>query len=158
VVGIKRFADEFLGHIWPVRVRGVDEINSEFGKTLQRPDGFCRSKGGPQMPGPVIRIAPKPRRGIFMSPPILNDPDLQAFNSSIGGSPWVSPGTRCGKLALVAVFAARQILQGTLVVSLSDVSGLTPDFPHRGLSFLGTAPPLVSVHEVLSWGRTWDAV
>src|SRR5215467_13239480 len=70
----------------------------------------------------------------------------------------VLPGTRCGKLALVAVFAARQILQGTLVVSGSDVSGLTPDFPHRGLSFLGTAPPLVSVHEVMSWGRTWDAV
>ena len=47
VVGIKRFADEFLGHIWPVRVRGVDEINSEFGKTLQRPDGFCPIQGRP---------------------------------------------------------------------------------------------------------------
>src|SRR5262249_54381328 len=63
-----------------------------------------------------------------------------------------------GKLALVAVFATWQILQGTLVVSGSDMSGLTPDFPHSGLSFLGTAPPLVRVHEVTSWGGTWDAV
>ena len=34
------------------------------------------------MPGPVTRIAPKPRRWISISPPILNEPDLLA--SSLG--------------------------------------------------------------------------
>ena len=36
------------------------------------------SSGGPQTRGPVMRIAPKPRRWISMSPPILNEPDLRA--------------------------------------------------------------------------------
>jgi hypothetical protein len=32
------------------------------------------SLGGPQMPGPVIRIAPQPSRTTGVSPPILNVP------------------------------------------------------------------------------------
>src|SRR6187200_2061332 len=41
------------------------------------------SAGGPQMPGPVRRIAPKPRRLTSISPPILNEPDLRASSLSI---------------------------------------------------------------------------
>src|SRR3954451_21963323 len=41
------------------------------------------SAGGPQMPGPVIRIAPKPRRQTSMSPPILKKPDLRASSFAI---------------------------------------------------------------------------
>src|ERR1700730_16270876 len=36
------------------------------------------SAGGPQMPGPVSRIAPKPRRLILIAPPTMNEPDLPA--------------------------------------------------------------------------------
>ena len=41
------------------------------------------SAGGPQMPGPVRRIAPKPRRLTSISPSILNEPDLLASSLSI---------------------------------------------------------------------------
>src|SRR6476661_8077241 len=41
------------------------------------------SSGGPQMPFPVMRMAPKPRRWISISPPTLNDPDLRASSLDI---------------------------------------------------------------------------
>src|SRR4029079_19656317 len=41
------------------------------------------STGGPQMPGPVRRMAPKPRRCTSISPPILNEPDSLASSFSI---------------------------------------------------------------------------
>ena len=41
------------------------------------------SRGGPQTRGPAMRIAPKPRRWIPMSPPILNEPDLLASSLTI---------------------------------------------------------------------------
>jgi hypothetical protein len=37
----------------------------------------------PKMPEPVMRIAPKPRRWISISPPILNEPDLRASSFAI---------------------------------------------------------------------------
>jgi hypothetical protein len=37
----------------------------------------------PQMRGPVMRIAPKPRRWTWMSPPILNEPDLRASSLAL---------------------------------------------------------------------------
>src|SRR5687768_4171811 len=36
------------------------------------------SRGGPQIPSPVTRMAPKPRRVTSRSPPILNVPDAVA--------------------------------------------------------------------------------
>ena len=41
------------------------------------------SSGSPQMPLPVMRMAPKPRRLISISPPILNVPDLLASSFAI---------------------------------------------------------------------------
>jgi len=38
-----------------------------------------RSAGSSQMPGPVTRIAPKPRRWTAISPPILKVPDFAAL-------------------------------------------------------------------------------
>src|SRR6476659_7905721 len=37
------------------------------------------SSGGPQIPSPVMRIAPKPRRRTSRSPPILKVPDALTF-------------------------------------------------------------------------------
>ena len=40
------------------------------------------------MPGPVMRIAPNPRRWTSMSPPILNAPDLPASSFALIGGPF----------------------------------------------------------------------
>src|SRR6516225_6337071 len=48
------------------------------GKRLRVRIASAMSSGGPQTRGPVMRMAPKPKRWISMSPPILKDPDLPA--------------------------------------------------------------------------------
>src|SRR5919202_4085972 len=39
---------------------------------------WAGSSGGPQIPRPVMRMAPKPRRVTSMSPPMANEPDAEA--------------------------------------------------------------------------------
>ena len=78
---MERLADEFLGHIGPVGIGGIDEVHAELRQALQRRPRL--SSGGPQMPAPVTRIAPKPSRWTVMSPPTLNDPDLRASSLDI---------------------------------------------------------------------------
>src|SRR5215475_8477117 len=66
-----------------------------------------RSGGSPQMPGPVIRIAPKPSRLTVRSPPTSMDPAFDAVIWLFMGSPfgggtcrwlgrweWETPGGR----------------------------------------------------------------
>src|SRR4051794_5235714 len=48
--------------------------------TARAASGFS---GGPQMPGPVMRMAPKPRRVTSMSPPIANVPDAIAVTVTV---------------------------------------------------------------------------
>src|ERR1700712_4650672 len=43
-----------------------------------------RSAGGPVIPGPVRRIAPKPRRGTSRAPPIGEGPDAVAVGMAAG--------------------------------------------------------------------------
>ena len=82
-IGMKRFADQLLRHVRPVGIGGVDEIDAKLGQPFQRAEGFRPVLGSPQMPLPVIRMAPKPRRLISISPPILNFPDFAASSFAI---------------------------------------------------------------------------
>ena len=76
---MQRLADQLLGDIGAVGIGGVDEVDAELRQALQRADRLGAGRpASPQMPGPVMRMAPKPRRWISISPPILNDPDLRA--------------------------------------------------------------------------------
>ena len=83
--GMKRFADQLLRHVRPVGIGGVDEIDAKLGQPFQRAEGFRPVPGSPQMPLPVMRMAPKPRRLISISPPILNFPDFAASSFAILG-------------------------------------------------------------------------
>ena len=75
--------DKLLGDIRPVGVRGVDEIDVKLSQGLSVRVASALSRGGPQTRGAAMRIAPKPRRWISMSPPILNEPDLRASSFTI---------------------------------------------------------------------------
>ena len=68
VIGMKCLADELLGDMGPIGIRGVDEIDPEVGNFPKIASAL--STGGPQMPGPVRRMAPKPRRCTSISPPL----------------------------------------------------------------------------------------
>ena len=78
-IGLQRLADELLRHVGPVGIRRIDKIDAKLGHALECRIASARSSGGPQMPSPVMRMAPKPRRLILMSPPILKVPDFAAF-------------------------------------------------------------------------------
>ena len=104
VIRVERFADELLRDIGPIGIRGVDEIDAELGHALQRPDRL-RSVGGRTPDAlPVTRMAPKPRRWISISPPILNVPDLPASSFAIG----------------LLLFASSRSLRSLLRLHLSD--------------------------------------
>ena len=70
-----------LRDLWPVGVRGVDEIDLKLAEALESPDSVW--PGWTPDAGPVMRIAPKPRRLTSMSPPILNEPDLRASSLAL---------------------------------------------------------------------------
>ena len=75
--------DKLLGDIRPVGVRSVDEIDAKLRQAFECPDRLCPVKRRPLDAGPVMRIAPKPRRWTSMSPPILNEPDLRVSSFAI---------------------------------------------------------------------------
>ena len=37
---MERFADELFGHVGPVGICGIDEVDAKLGQTLQRADGL----------------------------------------------------------------------------------------------------------------------
>ena len=57
-VGREGFGDEFFRDIGAVGVGGVDEVDAEFDGAAESGDAASRSAGGPQMPLPVMRMAP----------------------------------------------------------------------------------------------------
>ena len=50
--------DELLGDVRPVGVRGVDEVDTHLGEAPQEGERRVAVGGGPQMPLPVMRMAP----------------------------------------------------------------------------------------------------
>src|SRR5258705_13999111 len=54
------------------------KLTSSSGRRLSVVRAAAGSAGSPQMPLPVMRIAPKPRRLTVISPPILNWPEAEA--------------------------------------------------------------------------------
>ena len=58
----------------PVGVGGVEEVDAELDGPPQHRTAVAGSSGGPQMPSPVMRMAPKPRRMTGRSPPSLKVP------------------------------------------------------------------------------------
>ena len=68
-VGMERFRDDLLADVGPVGVRGVDEVNVEFDLRWRTRLASARSLGSPQMPSPVRRMAPNPRRWTGVLPP-----------------------------------------------------------------------------------------
>ncbi len=82
---MQRFADQLFGHIGAVGIGRVNEIDGDLGQATQgcqRSGLVCRR---PQIPGPVIRIAPKPRRLMVMVP-IENCPDAAAEIVELSGT------------------------------------------------------------------------
>ena len=64
---MQRLGDELLGDVRAVAVGGVDEVDPELERALAAPRSRASwSRGGPQMPSPVIRIA---RVADFCEPP-----------------------------------------------------------------------------------------
>ena len=63
------FGDQFFGDVGAVGVGGVDEVDAEVDGAAEGFDGGVVIFGGPQMPGPVMRMAPKPRRWTGALPP-----------------------------------------------------------------------------------------
>src|ERR1700686_2569929 len=68
-VGKQGFGNQFLAYVRPVGICGVDEIDVEFHGTAKNRQRPLQIFGGAQMPSPVRRIAPKPRRWTEISPP-----------------------------------------------------------------------------------------
>src|SRR5258707_977656 len=67
---------------------------------------FCRSGGQPQMPSPVTRIAPKPRRLIVKSPPKLNVGFVAMFDDVAVSAPRITsdlPARSAAPLAKAAL-------------------------------------------------------
>lgn len=62
VIRIENLTDELLGNFWTVGIGGIDEIDPKLDKAFRVWIASAMSTGGPQTRGPVMRIAPKPRR------------------------------------------------------------------------------------------------
>jgi hypothetical protein len=78
VVGVQCIGDELLGDVGPVGLGRVDEVDAQLGQPLEHRDRLVVVGGRPQMPSPVMRMAPKPRRVTSRSPPMLNVPEAAA--------------------------------------------------------------------------------
>jgi len=76
-VGVQSFSDNLFTHAGAVGVRRVDEIDSSSTARCNTRIASGRLEGSPQIPSPVIRIAPNPRRFTRRSPPIENSPLLR---------------------------------------------------------------------------------
>ncbi len=91
-IGMKGFGDELFGDVRAVGVGGVDEIDAEFDGAAENANGGGAVGGGPQMPFPVRRMDPKPRRVTGSSPEMLNRPAVVARESDMGASEWCGVG------------------------------------------------------------------
>ena len=59
---MQRLGEDQLADVGPVGVGGVDEVDTELDGSAYDRRASSRSFGSPQMPWPVIRMAPKPSR------------------------------------------------------------------------------------------------
>ena len=75
---MRRFAD--LG---AVGVGSVDEVDAELGGAAENLFRRFGSLGSPQIPSPVMRMAPKPRRWMVRSPPTEKVPLAVAFTAVV---------------------------------------------------------------------------
>ena len=50
-VGVQRLADQFVGHIRPIELGGVDVIDAEFDGPPEHRSASARSRGGPEHAG-----------------------------------------------------------------------------------------------------------
>ena len=56
-IRIQRLGDKFLGDEGAIGVGGIDEVDAQFDGAAEGGECGCRV-GGPQIPGPVMRMAP----------------------------------------------------------------------------------------------------
>src|ERR1044071_2438605 len=83
---------------------------------------FCRSAGQPQMPWPVTRIAPKPRRFTVKSPPKLNVGFVAMFDVPAAAAPRSTSDLLARSAAPLARLIPRNLRRVTLNPSFeSDV-------------------------------------
>ena len=92
-IRVQRFADQVLGDVGPVGVGGVEELHAQFDRAAQHAHASSWSAGGPQMPLPVSRIAPKPSRLTDMSPPTSTVPAC-AMDGVVTGTKLYSGGAK----------------------------------------------------------------
>ena len=59
---MKSFGDQFFRGAGTVRIGRVDEVDAEFNRAAQRGQRAGLIDRRPQMPLPVMRMAPKPMR------------------------------------------------------------------------------------------------
>ena len=64
---MQRLRDQLLADVRAVGVGGVDEVDAELDRAPQHGERSSRSGGSPQIPSPVMRIAPNPSRFTVMS-------------------------------------------------------------------------------------------
>lgn len=77
-IRVKRFGNQLLANLGTIGIRGVYEVHSAFHDPAQQFDGRAATLRRAQIPGPVIRIAPKPRRLTMRSPANVTDPSALA--------------------------------------------------------------------------------
>ena len=61
-IGMQSLGYDFLAHVRTVGVRSVDEIYSQFHRRRKTRMALARSAGSPQIPLPVMRMDPNPKR------------------------------------------------------------------------------------------------
>ena len=77
-IRIERLGDQFFRCAGPVGVGRINQVDAKLDGAAQRRERCGFVGGGPQMPGPVMRMAPKPRRFTVRSPPSLKAPAAAA--------------------------------------------------------------------------------
>ena len=67
-VGVQRLADERVGDVGPVELRGVDVVDAELDGAAQHGERLVAVTRRPETPGPGSCMAPKPMRETEKSP------------------------------------------------------------------------------------------
>jgi hypothetical protein len=95
-VRVQRLGDQRLADLRTVGVRGVDEVDVESDRLAQRGLSPLPVRRLPQMPWPVIRMAPKPSRLTVRSPPMPIVPAVVAVGCALMEDPLSNLLLVCG--------------------------------------------------------------